>query len=269
MSINTWFSIITVTISVIVYMHNSYTKGRLKRESNRNASELEEQKSNEIKILYLRDFSNDGLMAHTKNYGRWKIHFEKTNFETILSESLNKIGHFIAIGRLGEDSYIGAQRYFFSDDEWQQQVLQLMERSSMIIFRPNFTQALVWEFNQIIHRDYLFKTIICTKKMENSDYDDFRKMYNDIFDSALPRSNFWSNYLYFNNKKPHFATDLEKIPLVIELKGRSIENGTFIYSKNDRLPDQLETALNEKTAKYLVIFLVIIIVAVVIIVNSL
>lgn len=256
MNIYTWYLLITAVITILVLIHNASIKGTLNYESIRNADQIEKQRDNPIKILYLRNFLNDTLVAYSKQYGRWEVHFEDLNFETKISKSLNKIGHFIAIGRQGEDSYIGAERKYFTDSEWKAEVLILMRDASMIIIRPFFTVGLVWEFEQLTKYNYLSKTIICTEREEYSDYEDFRKMSPFFYKMELPKARFWSKYLCLDNKtnECHFYSDLDEVPLYVKLKKLSIQNNTYL--DDTIFTDDITKSISDKAAMYIVIALV-------------
>jgi hypothetical protein len=261
-----WIIFISLCISVIAYLHNLSTKGTLERESKNNQAALELQKDNEIKILYLRYFINDVTRSYTRSFGKWEFLFENTNFENEIAKSVNKIGHFIAVGPPLEDNPIGADKISIPDENWKEKILEVMARCSMIIFRPSFTSSLVWEFEQIIQNDYLSKTIICTQKIEDSDYDYFRKMSKNLVSIKLPRLNMLKSYLCFDtNNKPHFYFELADIPLYRSLKYKSQKNGTF--QDPEAVPDPIIQLLSEKAVKYLFICLAIALVATIVYLN--
>jgi hypothetical protein len=132
--------------------------------------QIKTHKNNNIKILYLRNFNKDGVKAYTNSlpfFGK-KFDFDinDSNFETNLSELASKAGYFVSLGK--RDEYdIGADRLETLDDKWKETVLSLMEESSLIIFRPDTSAGLLWEFNEIVSRNYLYKTILCMYNIED------------------------------------------------------------------------------------------------------
>jgi hypothetical protein len=47
-----------------------------------------------------------------------------------------------------------------SYEDWQDQVIEFMQKSSLIIFRPYDTPGVIWEFEQIMRLGFLQKTIL-------------------------------------------------------------------------------------------------------------
>lgn len=119
-------------------------------------------------VLYLRSFKDDK---------------KKKNKEHRLMRTLY-LSFFcpFAIGRPDEIRSSGAIKLYV-DDEWQENVLDMMERAPIILLRVSDTDNFFWEFEQCTVNEYIDKSLFWVSNIES--YSKFRvkaaKQYNIEF----------------------------------------------------------------------------------------
>lgn len=130
-------------------------------------------------VLYLRPFRDD---EHTSNFEGLRTDEEQ------LSEVMNKIGPFVAIGCPGETlPKGGAARVYVGDNEWQARVINFIQRSSLIVMRVGYTDAVFWELEQIIHHTEPTRLLILIDDdADTAAYTTFRKRANTLLPIPLP-----------------------------------------------------------------------------------
>jgi hypothetical protein len=90
-------------------------------------------------VLYLRSFVEDRVASQRLTLGT-------RSQEEQMVRVLRRIGPVIAVGAPGEQlPILGAAREYLSDDDWQQWVVTMMVKSSLIVFRPGASSAFWWE----------------------------------------------------------------------------------------------------------------------------
>ena len=106
-------------------------------------------------IVYLRSFRHDGKLRPGESSVLAVPLFARASFkptaEEQLSIALNKFGPLVAIGKPGEEvPEIGAARMYVSDDDWQDVVLELLDRrGSIAVLQAGETEGLRRELSQI------------------------------------------------------------------------------------------------------------------------
>jgi hypothetical protein len=175
-----WLMIIIVyALSIILRAYLNTRKINLAEYNNWYFND--NNRSNPIKILYLRGFKSDGFP--TKSIQELPLsmgyrEFRHLGYEGTLAKRFYQIGHFIAVG-LGEQAsdIIGANRYYFNDEVWKENVLTLIKNASMIVLRPAFSKGITWEIIQIAKNYCLYKVVICfnPKEHNKSTYDTLKK----------------------------------------------------------------------------------------------
>src|SRR5262249_33990786 len=84
-------------------------------------------------VLYLRSFLGEMLDDPTR--------INLLTDEELICQVFKQIGPVIAIGRPGEHlPPIGASRFYYSDDEWQDEVKKLMKGAQVIVVKPGISQ---------------------------------------------------------------------------------------------------------------------------------
>lgn len=84
-----------------------------------------------------------------------------TPHELELASALMNLGQLFAIGKPDEQiPEIGFERLYFSNDLWKEEVLKLMTDSVLIVYRPDSSDNVFWEFEQILNFNLQPKVII-------------------------------------------------------------------------------------------------------------
>ncbi|MEM1296020.1 MAG: hypothetical protein AAGH89_11690 [Verrucomicrobiota bacterium] len=91
-------------------------------------------------ILYLRSFADDKT-----------VYLEEEQLAGVFGPA----GPFVAIGRPGERlPQLGAARLYVADEDWQDRVLELMQRAQLVVLFGGETPGLGWELRQLrLHVD--------------------------------------------------------------------------------------------------------------------
>jgi hypothetical protein len=108
-------------------------------------------------VLYLRSFWNDEEMAaipkQTAKKFSWYhwVFMPVRNQEELLAKQLKRIGPPLAVGQPNEKlPRLGMARMYFSDDEWQEKVTGLINRSALVIMLAGFTDNFWWELETAV-----------------------------------------------------------------------------------------------------------------------
>lgn len=112
-----------------------------------------------------------------------------------------KKGAFVAIGRPGEKIITsGANRMYVTNEEWQDVVLDYLNRSQLIVLQPNSTEGVWWEIGksvELVEPERLFYCMMNFRNRQN-DYENFRIRFEALQkDVALPKFIGNSNGIYF------------------------------------------------------------------------
>ncbi|MGW5641419.1 hypothetical protein ACWEV3_03890 [Saccharopolyspora sp. NPDC003752] len=96
-------------------------------------------------VLYLRSFADDDTAAQVDDAVPLNIH----SWEEQLVSALTAFGPVIAVGKPGEPlPRLGAARCYLPHDDWQPEVLRLMDLSQLIVLRLGTGEGLWWEVEQ-------------------------------------------------------------------------------------------------------------------------
>ena len=108
-------------------------------------------------ILLLRSFVDDEKVSYqSADFGL--IDF---SLESRLAAHFGRIGPFIAIASPNDKSLqIGAARALLSEAEWQNVVLEWMDRAQLLILMAGVTHWVEWELCQVVARGYTRKLIV-------------------------------------------------------------------------------------------------------------
>lgn len=97
-------------------------------------------------VLYLRTFGVTG-----------KLSLGGVDFETAIAYNLAPKLPMIALGHPGEA--VGAGRILTTDEQWKQEILRLVEHSSLIMLIPSSREGTMWEIATLKETNYFDKTI--------------------------------------------------------------------------------------------------------------
>jgi hypothetical protein len=111
-------------------------------------------------VLFLRSFDKDGEAPLTIYDAVSENSKKLITYEDIAIGYATMIGPVIAIASpyIAVKDVLGAAKGHF--DDWQSTILSYMETASLIIMRPYDSEGVLWEFEQVIKFNYLYKTIL-------------------------------------------------------------------------------------------------------------
>ena len=108
-------------------------------------------------VVYLRAFTDDGQMAvrgrhwQDRVFGKLAGVLTVTTPEQELAFILQRVGPVVAIGKPGERlPELGAARVYVAHDAWQQTVLDMLDRSSMVLARVGASPGVLWELDRVL-----------------------------------------------------------------------------------------------------------------------
>lgn len=217
-----------IVISPIIKSRAKENKWQLENLRKANKAQIERQRNNPTKILYLRGFISDGIIVKSWSFKNVvSERFYIPDYEYYLSVLFGEIGHFVAVGvgPIGAElGFIGADRIYCSKGDWQGEVINQMDKASMIVFRPECSEGVLWEFSQIITRGYMQKMILCFLPKENNKktYSLFKKSLGHL-SQYLPEYSESYRFLYFDSKnQPHNANSVLDVPIYKAVAAASV-----------------------------------------------
>lgn len=125
------------------------------------SSEKQSESDTRSPILYLRSFDSDKIAENQPG-----LNF-KTE-EEHLAQLVDSIGPFVAIGNPDQSlPELGAQRLYVKNEHWQNEVLSLMDKAKIVIFRLGSTDGLVWELEAAVKKIQPEQMVILIPKGNN------------------------------------------------------------------------------------------------------
>jgi hypothetical protein len=139
--------------------------------------------------VYLRPFaSTDRLEAQSQGDsldrpGDIPVHLD---LESVLTQAFRKTCPLVALGRQGE-TYEGAGRIEVSDDDWQNAVVKLSDRASVLVIIPSAHLGTLWELNRLAKDPQLARTLFIMPELPRKTPSGvIRSTTNDrLFDSGI------------------------------------------------------------------------------------
>jgi hypothetical protein len=149
-------------------------------------------------VLYLRSFALDTEDNQHKISIGSGLSVPVNPWEGGLSSAFCKVADMIAIGRPGEKlATLGATRLYVNDDEWQDKVLEMVEKADIVLWTYGSSEGLKWEISRLVEIVPPEKLILgvpyWNKKLRDR---------QDIWKDALTRLN-----PVFSKPLPEMATD--------------------------------------------------------------
>jgi hypothetical protein len=155
------FAAICLIITVIGFMLGSHGWKRYRLGKKLTAISAEEvlEKDKRAPIVYIRSFRDDDKLLTQKdkmNLAASRLSFPvfaTTSKEETMATILTELGPVIAIGNPREQlPELGAARIYFTDDEWQVKILELMQKAKLVILLGGPTKNLWWEIEQALQK---------------------------------------------------------------------------------------------------------------------
>jgi hypothetical protein len=159
------------------------------------------------KILYLRSFYRDGEGTEMSPSLMNPLAFIAKNqgnpHELELASALMNLGQLLAIGKPDEQiPEIGFERLYFPNDSWQEEVLKLMTESILIVYRPDSSDNVLWEFKQILNSSFQSKVIIWNgaflsleEPLQKARYQIFSRKILALYNISLPKYHSFKKFL--------------------------------------------------------------------------
>lgn len=165
-------------------------------------------------ILYLRSFYLESFEQGREENLKY---YEKEHDDEVLAVALKDIGPLIAVGKPG-DTFppLGSLRLYFKDQEWKEQVKNLMEISQLIVIQPGYTTGTEWEMLELksFPPEKIIYSFLAWQHWDETfwraEYGTFAEQFRRIYGQDLPDNVGYDQFLYFDKEwRPH----LTKLPL--------------------------------------------------------
>ncbi len=121
--------------------------------------------------------------------------------EEQLARGVASAGPMIAVGRPGEDvATLGAVRAYLADEDWQQFVIDLLERAQLVLLQIESTEGTWWEFSECVRIVPPERLVLMLTARFGSQqrYDEMRILAKETLGLTLPRSIGDAAFLYFD-----------------------------------------------------------------------
>ena len=183
-------SLTALVVTIVLYVQITYEKPKTQIYGNLSYITAEEYlKGEEEFYLYLRGFSDDLPFNSSDKLPKGKFN------ETLLAEAV-EYGLGIPMCALGMtkeiDCPLGAKRLYVNDDDWQEQVLQLMQRAKQIFILVNNRASCLWEIEQA----QTMKDKIVFIVDDRDSYNQVRRLYGEMFDMPEPLQDNTKNFFF-------------------------------------------------------------------------
>ncbi len=190
------FLVVFVVCSVIIYTQIVHEKSKSRLYGNLSYTMAEDfLKKEEDYTLYLRGFDDD-------------VPFKKTNYapasklnEALLAEAI-EYGLNVPMYALGMtkeiDSPVGARRLYVNDDDWQEIVVQLMQRTKHIFILVSNRMSCLWEIEQA--RTMKDKVVFIVDDIDI--YNEVRKLFGEAFSMPEPPQDSTQKFFFRCGEEP-------------------------------------------------------------------
>lgn len=168
-------------------------------------------------VLYLRAFEMHG------NLPKEIINIFNVKYEHLIAYDFAKIRRPIKAieGPEGLFNSLGLniQVLTSSDDEWKKTVTESLGSCCLILFRPLYTDGVLWEFKQIVKNNFLDKTILLLQMgsvwddvVQKARYKIFVKRISDL-NIKFPEYSPGKKLMYFEDNQAFVCNTLTQIPI--------------------------------------------------------
>lgn len=211
------------TLVFVLFLVPAFILGRLSyRHLKRrySGSFTEEDLDHKAPVLYLRPFDKDagwdGAAAFSLYRPRtWRkfplsptnmtaLYLEMTgraSFEQVLAHVTRKMGPLVAVGEPGHPPILGARNLYVGDDNWKEQVINLAQRSQLVILTAGISSGVLWEVRTMVTEvppNRLLLNISGTSRGERQkNYTIFTEKAAEVFPAGLPEAIDGARFLSF------------------------------------------------------------------------
>jgi hypothetical protein len=130
-------------------------------------------------------------LLHPVKLLRVFLNADRYSAEEVLACAFHLRGPFVAIGQPGEKlGTPGADRMYVSDQEWQQVVLDYLDRCQAVVCQPSNSEGILWEVEQVFARVKWHRILLSMRHFRHrpDEYEDFRVWLAEKFGLRLPIS---------------------------------------------------------------------------------
>jgi hypothetical protein len=160
--------------------------------------------SDENIILYLRSFKDD---SNGQKHNDPRMVMLETTYEQNLASSL-KNEYFVTVGKPEEElPQLGAYRFYVGDNNWKEQVGNLIKKSKYIIIKPSNSDGLKWELDYIFKNNYKEKLIFFHQYGNYSDTNVLKYYYSELKKYLSNQYNIEMSDYKKDFKFSHFTND--------------------------------------------------------------
>ena len=228
-----YFLVVFVVCSVIIYTQIVHEKSKSRLYGNLSYTMAEDfLKKEEDYTLYLRGFDDD-------------VPFKKTNYapasklnEALFAEAI-EYGLNVPMYALGMtkeiDSPVGAGRLYVNDDDWQEIVVQLMQRTKHIFILVSNRMSCLWEIEQA--RTMKDKVVFIVDDIDI--YNEVRKLFGEAFGMPEPPQDSTQKFFFRCGEEPIAFEDsingyLSIINLTLaEVEEQQLEQNRVAYRQHN------------------------------------
>jgi hypothetical protein len=116
-------------------------------------------------ILVLRSYANESSFDTSQ-----EVFIEKTKFETELANIFSIFGPSISLANPKNPiPYIGVAVEAVSDELWKESFFSYLDKASLVVVMVGKTPGFLWELEQLLKRDELYRTILISPPGANQD----------------------------------------------------------------------------------------------------
>jgi hypothetical protein len=162
------------------------------------------------------------VFSDVKYLNNFCVYLRSFNTDVFKQEKLicRTARNLFPVYAIGDPNHVlqpnGAERFYITDKHWKEAVINMMERSKVILLRVGQTDGTLWELHKLIELGYINKTIFVVYTKE--DYDWFQKTIPESFShlflkldglDAAPYAFFLADGLFYSKKMTR-KKDFEK-----------------------------------------------------------
>ena len=205
-------------------------------------------------IVFLRPFDEDGqartrhdlrdddsfgrvgtvMMRHVIPYAaeirllvKFYFGLDDPTLEEELESYFSWYGPFVAIGRPGEQlSTAGAARMYVSDDDWQAEVLALVDRAGFVVWQAGPSAGTMWELERLVERlePSRLMLIIPDPMTRPAAFEGVKGKIDDALPRPLPEFVTRTNFVLFDDDwSPRGHPFIERLGLDLALSASPLD----------------------------------------------
>lgn len=125
----------------------------------------------------------------------------RNSFEQVLAFVTRKIGPMVAIGEPGNPPILGAKNIYVGDDNWQEEVIELAQRSKLVVLTAGTSPRVLWEVGTVVEQVPPQRLLLnipgSTRGERKENYEKFSQAAQGLFPFGLPETVDGDRFLSF------------------------------------------------------------------------